>query len=88
MRFLPSKVGKFFAYLKEKHFSSFFVPCFDFNVKAFKNGFPCIGCLSTFIPFHIWLVHISLIVSSDELSWSLMFWVFREKVKTPYLETF
>ena len=28
------------------------------------------------------------VASSDELSRSLMFWVFREKVKTLYLETF
>ena len=36
----------------------------------------------------IWLVNISVIVSSDELSRSFMLWLFRGKVKTFFLETF
>ena len=30
----PRRVDKRFAYLKEKHFSSFFAPCFDLNEQA------------------------------------------------------
>lgn len=58
---------KFFACLKEKHFTSSFAPCFDFNDLACENSFSCIRWFSTFSPFHAWLVNVLIIVSSENV---------------------
>ena len=58
------------------------------NKQTCYNGFPYVHCFSTFVPFQVWLVHVSIIASSDECFRSFMCWVFIEEVKTLYLETF
>ena len=71
---------KCFHIFKGKIFQFTFCSLFQFQWKGFFNMIFLLSVdFSNLVAFHIWLVHISETVSSDQLSSSLMFIVYLEK---------